>query len=100
MNKLFLLHVVKGINPSVDHLLNKTERVVFTYTTDSEAARALKIPDHGQMFFNLTCCILSSALINVFVVKGKSIDDRLLMNGTYYPVKEVGKLAVCMNVPK
>jgi hypothetical protein len=45
----------------------------------------------------LTHCIPSSALMHVFVVKGKSIDGQLLMNGTYYPIKEIGKLVVCKN---
>jgi hypothetical protein len=70
----------------------------FQYATEKSAAKEMGIPARGTLLIKLHYCQESPALSRSFVLKGKSSDQSLCVEGTYFPLaKKYGKLVVQKN---
>jgi hypothetical protein len=70
----------------------------FQYATEKSAAKEMGISPRGALKVKLNYCQESPALSKSFVLKGKSSDQRLCVEGTYFPLaNKYGKLVVQKN---
>lgn len=96
------LRVSGDENPSFEEMKSSTcdqpngTILSFHYATEIPAAKEVGIPARGIIKVQLEMCVESPALSRSFVIKGRTEDQRLRVEGTYFPREKVkyGKLVV------